>query len=67
METIQLKSSSEFKGKNKGYESTYKFYGEDGNLYRINSEDWVKLSVDIWRQDTCRWNDFIAGTWHYWS
>ena len=33
MDTIQLKSSSDFKGKNKGYENTYKFYDEDGNLY----------------------------------
>ncbi|MGB5424981.1 MAG: hypothetical protein WBN03_22630 [Desulfobacterales bacterium] len=32
MDTIQLKSGSDFEGKNKGYESTYKFYDENGDL-----------------------------------
>lgn len=33
MNIIQLKTGSDYKDKNKGYESTYKFYGEGGNLY----------------------------------
>jgi hypothetical protein len=39
MNTIQLKSGSDFKDKNKGYESTCKFYDGDGDLY---------LSCDIY-------------------
>ncbi len=33
MDTIQLKSDSKSKDKKEGYESTYKFYNGDGDLY----------------------------------
>lgn len=33
MDTIHLKSGSDYQDKQKGYESTYKFYDGNGDLY----------------------------------